>query len=165
MDKTLFIMVGAPGSGKTWIAKNYLMKDSSWAYISRDEVRYSIIKEDEEYFQKEDLVFTTFVENIINAFHRAEIKNVIADATHLNGVSRLKLLNSLNLENTDVIPIFFKVSLETCLARNAKREGRAKVPESALMNMYHSMTDPANDAAALGHTIYSDILYVEEEGV
>lgn len=157
----LFIMCGAPGSGKSYFVEHNLALDG--IVVSRDKVRFSMISDGDEYFSKEKAVFKEFVRQIQEGLDNGKV--VYADATHLNGVSRLKLLNSLNLEYTDVIPIFFKVSLETCLARNAKREGRAKVPESALMNMYHSMTDPANDAAALGHTIYSDILYVEEEGV
>ena len=154
----LFIMCGAPGSGKSYLVEDNLTLDR--IVVSRDKVRFSMISDEDEYFSKEKAVFKEFVRQIQEGLDNGKV--VYADATHLNGVSRLKLLNNLNLENTEVIPIFFKVSLETCLARNAKREGRAKVPESALINMYYSMTDPANDATALGHTIYSDILYVEE---
>ena len=49
-NTNLWIMVGIPGSGKSYFAKNILMTDDSWQYISRDEVRFSIIKDDEEYF-------------------------------------------------------------------------------------------------------------------
>ena len=37
------------------------------------------------------------------------------------------------------------------------------MPENALRNMYNSMTSPSNDEEAIGHNLYKDILYVEEE--
>lgn len=155
----LFIMCGAPGSGKSYFVEHNLTLDG--IVVSRDKVRFSMISDKDEYFSKEKAVFKEFVRQIQEGLDNGKV--VYADATHLNGVSRLKLLNSLNLKNTDVIPIFFKTSLETCLARNAKREGRARVPEDALRNMYNSMTNPSNDEKAIGHNLYKDILYVEEE--
>ena len=53
MTKTLWLMCGAPGSGKSWFAKNILKTDDTWQYISRDEIRFSLIKEGEDYFGKE----------------------------------------------------------------------------------------------------------------
>lgn len=156
----LFIMCGAPGSGKSYFLKHNLTLDG--VVVSRDKVRFSMLSDEDEYFSKEKAVFEEFVRQIQEGLDHGKV--VYADATHLNGVSRLKLLNQLNLENTDVIPIYFKTPLETCLARNAERQGRAKVPESALINMYHSMTDPANDEKNIGHSLYKDILYVEEKG-
>ena len=41
-NTNLWIMVGIPGSGKSYFAKNILMTDDSWQYISRDEVRFSM---------------------------------------------------------------------------------------------------------------------------
>ena len=155
----LFIMCGAPGSGKSYFIKHNRNVDG--IVVSRDKIRFSMLSDGEEYFSKEKAVFKEFVKQIQKGLDDGKV--VYADATHLNGVSRLKLLNHLNLKNTDVIPIFFKTSLETCLARNAKREGRAKVPEDALKNMYNSMTSPSNDEEAIGHNLYKDILYVEEE--
>lgn len=153
----LFIMCGAPGSGKSYFIKHNLTLDG--IVVSRDKIRFSMISDKDEYFSKEPAVFKEFVKQIQEGLNNGKV--VYADATHLNGVSRFKLLNQLNLENTDVVPIYFKTPLEVCLARNAKREGRTKVPESALINMYHSMTDPVNDEEALGEKIYSDILYVD----
>lgn len=154
----LFIMCGAPGSGKSYFIKHNLTLDG--IVVSRDKIRFSMISDKDEYFSKEPAVFKEFVRQIQEGLNNGKV--VYADATHLNGVSRFKLLNQLNLENTDVIPIYFKTPLEVCLARNAKREGRTKVPESALINMYHSMTDPVNDEKNIGRSLYKDILYVEK---
>ena len=52
MSKTLWLMCGAPGSGKSYFAKNILINDDHWFYVSRDEIRFRIIKNDEEYFSR-----------------------------------------------------------------------------------------------------------------
>ena len=153
----LFIMCGIPGSGKSYFANSIARTNS--VIVSRDEVRFSIISDEDEYFSKENLVFREFVKRIQEGLDNNKV--VYADATHLNGVSRFKLLNSLDVTNTDVIPVYMKTPLSVCLERNAKREGRRRVPDTVIKNMYNSMTDPANDEEALGEKIYSDILYVD----
>ena len=159
MKSNLFIMCGAPGSGKSYYIKHEAPDYA--VVVSRDAVRFSMLSEGDEYFSKEKAVFKEFVHQIQENLDAG--KTVYADATHLNGISRYKLINNLNLENTRVYPICFKVSLETCLERNAQRTGRARVPDSALVNMYNSMTDPVNDAKNFGYECYEDILYVEEK--
>lgn len=148
MNKTLWIMCGAPGSGKTWFAKNKLMKDYGWDYISRDEVRFSIIKDNEEYFSHETAVFNEFVEKIAIALDWGH-DNVIADATHLNWGSRRKLLKALSkncvLEDVDVIPVVIDAKLEDIFEHNKLRDGRARVPEETIRRMYNSISDPAKD--------------------
>ena len=148
MNKTLWLMCGAPGSGKTWFAKNKLMKGYGWDYISRDEVRFSMIKDGEEYFSHETAVFNEFVEKIAIALDWGH-DNVIADATHLNWGSRRKLLKALSkncvLEDVDVIPVVIDAKLEDILERNKLRDGRARVPEETIRRMYSSISDPAKD--------------------
>ena len=58
--KTLLLMCGAPGSGKTYWAKKAMGLQGGEIpikYFSRDEVRFEMVPEDEEYFSKEDAVF------------------------------------------------------------------------------------------------------------
>lgn len=151
MSKTLYIMCGVPGSGKSWYAKNVLMNKHT-IYISRDEIRFSLVREDEEYFAKEDQVFKAFVNQINQALGAEDnIDVVIADATHLNWNSRRKLLNALNIKmnktNRDikVIPVWMDTPLFMCKQRNEHREGRAFVPVSVLNRMEHSKEHPISD--------------------
>ena len=148
MNKTLWIMCGAPASGKSWFAKNKLMKGRDWDYISRDEVRFSMIKDDEEYFSHETAVFNKFVEKIAVALVWGP-DNIIADATHLNWGSRRKLLNSLKkyypMETLDIIPVVIEAKLDDILKRNTLRDGRARVPEETIRKMRASMNDPEKD--------------------
>jgi predicted kinase len=147
-DKTLWIMVGIPGSGKTWYAKNKLMKGCDWEYISRDEVRFSMIKDDEEYFSHETAVFNAFIGKITFALLYGN-DNIIADATHLDWGSRRKLLKALDkyisLKEVDVIPVVIEAKLEDILERNKFRSGRARVPEEVIRKMSASMNDPEKD--------------------
>ena len=132
---SLVLMMGVPGSGKTTYAKK-MMKDCD-IYVSRDEIRFGLVKEDEQYFSKEDEVLQTFIKTIDDSLLIAQ-RYVIADATHLNEKSRDKVLNRLNLENVTLCAVNFIVPLEECIRRNDLREGRAKVPRSVIRRMYFS---------------------------
>lgn len=162
MTKILYVMCGIPGSGKSWYAKNVLMNKHT-VYISRDEIRFSLVKEDEEYFAKEDQVFKSFVNQINYALGAEDdINAVIADATHLNWPSRRKLLNALKIKknkanrNIKVIPVWMNTPLFTCKIRNGLREDRTFVPVSELNRMEHSKEYPISDPFE-----YDGILEVE----
>lgn len=138
----LILLCGIPGSGKsTWACKHITGDD---VYVSRDEIRYSIIKNDEEYFSHEDEVFNLFIRKIESGLK--EGKCVYADATHINWASRSKVLNSIhNIEDYDVDVYFFKTDVKTCLERNAQRIGRARVPDDAINRMAGRLHHPRYD--------------------
>ena len=72
--------------------------------VSRDAIRFSMINDNDEYFQKEKNVWKEYIHQIqeeINANN-----TVIADATHLNKKSRQKLLNTLNLKDYVVFVLY-----------------------------------------------------------
>lgn len=135
--KTLYLLCGIPGSGKSYWAKNSMKYTPYGCYISRDEIRFSMLKDGEDYFSHEDEVYDEFVSRIQNAIDD-DIYNIIyADATHLNEKSRNKLLNKLkNLEDVAITPINFMTKLEKCIERNNMREGLARVPISSIKRMY-----------------------------
>ena len=141
-QKNLVILSGIPGSGKsTWI-RNHLCEGD--AYISRDEVRFSIIGDNEDYFSHETEVFDKFVAEIEAKLK--EGKRVFADATHINWASRRKLLERiLDKENIDIDVYVFKTPIEVCLERNGQRTGRAVVPENVVRRMRGQMTHPLSD--------------------
>ena len=135
----LYMMCGIPGSGKSTWAKEHL---TSAQYVSRDEIRYSMVKEDEEYFSQETQVFNAFAEEI--AINLMSEKDVVADATHINFQSRFKTINKINKYFSDYDIIF--VSIETgynlTKERNALRKGRECVPEEVIKSMYLRFTSP-----------------------
>lgn len=94
-------------------------------------------------FQKKMKYNHTFIKEICKSLEENE--NTYVDATHLNKRSRYKLYSAIGLnllEKTYVTIIYINVPLELCLERNAKREGRAKVPEKELISMYDALEKP-----------------------
>ena len=135
-------MSGLPGSGKsTWVKKQLNNKGGFWA--SRDAVRFSMVREDEPYFEREDEVFNAWIAQICEALANPLVEDIYVDATHLNDRSREKTLSRLPKENINKITnVVFLVPIETCLERNALRTGRELVPESAIRNMQKSFKMP-----------------------
>ena len=140
---TLYIMCGPSGCGKSTYAKK-MMENKKMAYVSRDEIRFSIVKDEEDYFSHEKEVFKHFVSAIV---HYLPYDDVIADATHLNEFSRRKLTQAIDMYTTDykIIYVVFNISADTCVARNANRTGRANVPENIIRNMCRDFRVPTKD--------------------
>lgn len=139
----LYILCGIPGSGKsTWIKNHKSSFKGKVKVVSRDEIRFSIIGEDEDYFSHENEVYNKFIKEIKDGLSNYDI--VFADATHINEASRAKLLRSLgkSLNNVKVIAIVIKPSLQVTLAQNAQREGRKFVPVSQIRRMNYSFNKP-----------------------
>lgn len=143
MPPRLFIMCGLPASGKSTFAQQFI-KNNDIRYVSRDEIRFSMIKKDEEYFSREKEVFRKFAgtiaQTLIDGF------DVIADATHLNRISRDKLIRAIDHYTTEytITYIVLETSLETCMERNALRKGRARVPDSVMKSMAENWEDITN---------------------
>ena len=135
-------MSGLPGSGKsTWVKQQIAKKGGFWA--SRDAVRFSMVREDELYFERENEVFNTWIAQICEALSNPMIEDIYIDATHLNDRSREKTLSRLPKENIKKITnVVFLVPIETCLERNAKRTGREVVPEDVIRNMKKTFKMP-----------------------
>jgi len=140
---TLLVTCGIPGSGKTTFCKNFLNYSNS-IHISRDDIRFSMLKNGEDYFSHENEVYNEFVKQIKNGLNQ-NIDYVIADATHLSTGSRTKLLRNLgsSLKNVRTEAMVFDIPLETALLQNKNREGTlAFVPEEVIRSMFKNFTFP-----------------------
>lgn len=135
-------MSGIPGSGKsTWVKQQIAKTGGIWC--SRDAVRFSMVREDEPYFERENEVFNAWISQICEALTNPLVEDIYVDATHLNDRSREKTLSRLPKENVEeIINVVFKVPIEVCLERNAQRAGREVVPEDAIRNMEKSFKMP-----------------------
>lgn len=133
-SKRVWLMSGLPGSGKsTWVQK--AIKKNGGIWHSRDKVRFSIVTENEPYFKKENKVFKIWINNIQESLDDNVTDNIYIDATHLTKNSREKVLDSLNLKDAEIYVVNFLIPLEICQKRNAKRQGREKVPNDVLKSM------------------------------
>lgn len=163
MSKCLILMCGPSGAGKTTWAKKiietFTEKNKKIYYVSRDEIRFSMIEDDDEYFQKEDEVFTEWIRQIQAYLDNDEECYIIADATHLSERSRNKTLDALRLsEDTKILPVSAYPGIEKCLTRNDNRSGRSFVPRSVIRRMCMNYEAPTNDEKYK----YNDILFVVE---
>ena len=120
----LYIMCGPSGCGKSTWAHNFIRENdplySNIRDVSRDEIRFSMLKDGEDYFAHEKEVFKKFVgticQTLIDGF------DVIADATHLNEFSRRKLTQAIDMRYMDykIIYVVFNVSADTCVMQIVK---------------------------------------------
>lgn len=160
-QKSLFLLCGPAGSGKTTWAKKQINKvEYPCAYISRDEVRAEFwVDEKDDYFAHETEVFIEFV-NRVNAALQDENGPavVFADATHLSEKARNKVLNGCDLKGVDIYAVSFELPIEQVLAQNEQRKDnpRAYVPRSAIKRMYNSYQPPTDKEKYS----YKNILYV-----
>lgn len=136
----LIMMMGCPGVGKSTFVKEHCPEHID-AYVSRDDIRFSIVREDKEYFSHETEVWNIFVATIARGLKFGG--TVWADATHLNMKSRLKLLNALPQKPDNIEIIFLDAPLETALEQNELRKGtRAYVPPEQVKRMWFQVEEP-----------------------
>lgn len=158
MNKILYVMCGPPASGKTTWVKEHLTQ--SGIHISRDEIRFSMLKDEDEYFVCEKEVLKTFYSQLQEAINDERYSEIYADATHLTAKARTKFLNNLHLPaDLMIIPVYFNTSVKVCLARNERREGRAFVPESIIREMCGIATAPSQGE---NKYIYNDIIILNQ---
>ena len=157
-QKQVFLLSGVPGAGKsTWI-RSRLVPGAEW--ISRDNVRFAILTDEDNYFAHEDDVFDTFINYINQTLEKDEIHTIYIDATHLNKRSRDKVLRRVRKDNIcDLTCVCFDVPLAVCHARNNLRSGRSHVPASAIDNMFNSYRIPDKNVEHFDH-----VLIVDENG-
>lgn len=145
MSKRLYVIIGCPGSGKsTWIKEHLHAFPGYTKVVSRDDIRFTLVKEGEEYFSKEKEVFKRYIEEIKDGLRYCD--TTVADATHLNEASRNKLLRALGfaLHDVEVDAIVIRTQLDTALAQNENRKGtRSYVPRSAIRRMFSQQTLPS----------------------
>lgn len=158
--KQLFLMCGAPGSGKsTWLRANAICPDC--AVVSRDEIRFSYMQsKDDHYFTHETEVFNEFIETIQNYLNDAKgPTRIYADATHLTEKSRLKVLKRLDLSNVEVTVLVIRASLKETIKRNHQRAYHAIVPDDIVTRMWNSFERPENDTKISVKVLYLESPY------
>ena len=164
MTKKIFLMCGIPGSGKsTWAEGQAEILGEEACVISRDKIRFSLIKDGEDYFKREGIVFAQFVKEINDCISNG-VPYIFIDATHISIASRAKILNRLRVPSWVALSIqVFNTSLETCLKRNACRTGRALVPADSIKNMARSFTEPTLEEFAKYNFSKVEICFHNEE--
>lgn len=146
MKPNLYILIGAPGSGKSTFAAHFA-NNGNTIWISRDHIRFRYLDKNPNahYFDFENEVYNDFINEIVAALRNNY--NAVADATHLNTAARKKLTNAIDKYYTDynIIYIIFLASAEVCIEHNKNRIGHANVPEDVIRDMRAKLTIPKNE--------------------
>ena len=107
------------------------------------------MSDDDEYFEREHLVWKMYVKQANEAILDDNIEDIILDATHLNEGSRSKIMKEIiknaKAKDCGIYTITMIVSLDVAQERNSHRTGRSHVPETVIENMFLNFTLPKKE--------------------
>ena len=156
--KTLYVLIGLPGRGKSTWCRNrphtHTGCATEWDIISRDNIRFSMLKPEEDYFAHEKEVWNEYVQKVADSINDPWTINTIADSTNLSPKARRRLINEVRMAlkpgyKFQVVYIYFDVYYITCIRRNNQRHGRERVPEEAILNMKKALIFPTAEESEL----------------
>lgn len=137
------VMVGAPGSGKSTVAKKIVDgRTNTSVIISSDGIRKELYG-DEAIQGDYNVVFGTYYKRMMDAIEAGK-SVIVMDATNLTKRNRKEYIKRIREQynNTDVVIYadYVRTDLPTCLARNSERS--RVVPEHIVRNMYNKCQTP-----------------------
>lgn len=136
--RTIHVMCGLPASGKSTYCEEHGKND---IIIHRDVVRQHLreLVNSTEYFPTNADVEYMFLMNYVRAAYWGSNKDIWIDQTTLSNGAAVKLITRLaeiiNFENVSIHFHIMKTPFETCMERNNKREGFARVSDKTMKSM------------------------------
>jgi predicted kinase len=135
----LLIVCGAPGSGKTTIARAIAGLDPKAVHIQTDDFR-GMVTEPDFSPEESEFVYQAAVAAAACALDAGRL--TILDGTFNSRRRRERTMEALSGKCTAVDVVVVTCDLRTALARNASRGGRARVPEDRLADIYSKFEAP-----------------------
>ena len=123
----LIIFVGVPGSGKSTYYHEHFA--ATHVHVSKDLMPHARDRETRQRAQIEKAL--------------SEGRSVVVDNTSPTAALRAPLIEIGRRYGARVIACFFDVPARTAIARNASREGRARVPNVAIFTTLKKLVPPA----------------------
>lgn len=136
---TLYVLVGLPGSGKSWFADHNTSLGKT-IKVSSDEIRECLYG-DESIQGNPNIVFA-WMEDIVREC-LLDGRDVIYDATSLTKVLRRNIIKTFKDTADEIICIYFNVSLDLCMKRNRARSRH--VPDGKVIEMAERFEKPSSD--------------------
>ena len=138
MDKTVIIMMGLQGSGKSTFYKTHL---------SADFVRVNL-----------DTLKTRHREKMLIEDCVANGKNYAVDNTNPTRLDRARYIIPAKEAGYRVVGYFMESKIRDCMQRNARREGSARVPEKAIAATSNKLEIPCYDEG------FDKLYFVKNDG-
>ncbi len=105
----VIVMCGIPGSGKTTFCREWLFPN--YIYISLDRLK------------------TRSAEAELLLFAMRRHKSCVVDNTNIDPSERARYISAAREAGASVVAYWFEPDVDACLARNAKRMGKERVPD------------------------------------
>src|SRR5208283_3860201 len=127
----IIVNIGLPGCGKTTETRELMKTDGNLMRVNRDDIRNMLFSRWKG--RKEAVVTNIEVQSIRSAIQHGY--DVVIDDTNLNSGTRAKWQALANELEVALVEKSFDTPIETCVARDVQRTGRAHVGRGVIENM------------------------------
>ena len=138
MQKTMIIMIGLQGSGKSTFFQKYL---------SEDYIRVNL-----------DTLKTRHQESLLLNECLREGKSFAVDNTNPTREDRARYIPLAKENGYRIIGYFMESKIKDCIARNSLREGKARVPDKAIAATSNKLEIPSFDEG------FDELYFVKNDG-
>lgn len=138
--KTLVMVIGISGSGKSTISKTFTKPNT--LVLSSDETRIEMFKNLEEGNKHNAEVFQRMQERMLAFFKNNNDGTVIYDATNLSRKQRAYVYKLVKIHKVIVESVIVFRNPTTAIEWNNTRSGYAKVPENVIERQFMSLQVP-----------------------
>ena len=149
---TLYLTIGAPGSGKSTYSKNFI-KDKDIEYLSSDELRAKFGSGESDQTCTNQ-VFDHIKKKVVEYLEMGN--SVLIDATNINKKDRKYYIDIAKQNNTTVIGLVCHATKDELIERNIKRgeSGGRNVPIWVIEKMLNKYEPPTTEEG------FNEIIYV-----
>ena len=138
MDKTIIILMGLQGSGKSTFYKTYL--EDSFVRVNLDTLKTRY---------QEDLLIKECIK---------KGESFAVDNTNPTRLEHKKYIDIAKTEGYRVVGYFLESKIKDCMARNALREGKARVPDIAIAATSNKLEIPSFEEG------FNELYFVKNNG-
>jgi len=144
MKNTLYVCVGAPGSGKSTWSKQLVKDNDNVIRLCPDEFR-ALVGTGEDDMSVSHIAFNITYEETDKILSNG--KSVVIDATNMYKKARKKFLKIADKYNCNKVAVVFEMTKENLIERNIQRSmnGGRRVPDDVIDRMLTSYQTPTND--------------------
>ena len=138
MEKTLAIIIGIPGSGKSTFYRERLADDY---------VRVNL-----------DTLKTRYQENLLITECVREGKSFAVDNTNPTKADRQRYIPLAKSAGYRIVGYFMESKIKDCMERNDKREGKERLPAKAVAAISNKLQMPSYDEG------FDELYFVKNDG-